>query len=62
MRQHRVSAGLSQEQAAARLTVTLRTLQRWEDGETEPRTSQLAGLAKAYGVSVPDLLGIKRAA
>lgn len=48
-------AGLTQEQLARQLNVTLRTMQRWEDGSTEPKGSQAVELALALEVDVADL-------
>ncbi len=56
------ATGMSQEKAAAGLDVTLRTLQRWEDGETEPKASQLASLTAAYGITITDLFDDAQAA
>jgi len=44
----RVNAGLTQEEAAKRLHVGKQTLCNWENGKTEPKTSQAQALADLY--------------
>lgn len=46
----RRDAKLSQEEAAYRVGTTQGTLSRWERGATEPSFSDLAALARTYGV------------
>lgn len=41
--------GLSQEQAARRLGVSVRTVGRWVRGETEPRLREMRRLAEVFG-------------
>lgn len=48
---------ISQDQLAKILGVNLRTLQRWESGETSIRTKNATQLADYFGVSVGSLLG-----
>jgi transcriptional regulator with XRE-family HTH domain len=47
----REKQSLSQEEAARRIGIGLRQLQRWEAGESMPRATNLAQAALAYGVS-----------
>ena len=42
--QLRRAAGLTKEEAAIQTGYTLRTIRRWEKGETSPRKKQLTGL------------------
>lgn len=51
----RAEQGITHEELARRANVTLRTVQRWQDGESEPRGAQLLNLANALGVD-PDSL------
>ena len=44
----RVNAGFTQEEAARRLHVGKQTLCNWENGKTEPKTSQAQELADLY--------------
>lgn len=45
----------SQEKLAQEMGVTLRTIQRWEKGTSEPRAGQLARLANVLGVELDAL-------
>jgi DNA-binding XRE family transcriptional regulator len=48
--------GLSQEAAARRIGVSLKTVSRWVRGETEPRFRELALIQRAFGeqpISLP---------
>ena len=45
----RISAGLPQEQAAAALYVSLRTVTAWEQGEREPTNTTVWLMGQAYG-------------
>lgn len=48
----REAAALTQEQLAQLASVALRTIQRWESGESEPRARQTIALAMALGRDV----------
>lgn len=48
---------LTQEAAAAKLKVGVRTYQTWEAGDATPRWQNYERLAKLYGVAVEDILG-----
>lgn len=48
---------LTQEELAQKIGVNLRTLQKWENGESSIRTKNAEKLAKHFGVSVGQLLG-----
>lgn len=50
----RETHGLSQEDAAHRIGIGLRALQRWESGESEPHKRNLRRLADAFGISVAE--------
>ena len=51
----RRKAGLSQEEAAYRLSCPLRTLQRYEAGKAEPNYSILRGMIDCYKCEAADL-------
>lgn len=51
--------GLSQEDLAEQIKVARQTISNWELGETSPNTEQLVLLAKAFNVSVDELIGYK---
>ena len=52
----RQKVGLSQEQLALVTNVSIKTIQRWEWGERQPRIEDIKALAKALGVTENDLL------
>lgn len=52
----RIRKGFSQEQLAEITGLSLRTIQRIENGETEPRGDSLQRLAKAFDVSPDEIL------
>ena len=56
LRRLRKKAGLTQEQLAVAVNVSLKTVQRWEFNERQPRMSEIKAIAKALGVSEADLL------
>ena len=56
IRQRREQKGYSQEHLAESAGVSIRTLQRIEGGQTEPRGHTLIALAEALGTPVEDLM------
>ena len=52
----RKSKGLSQEELAVKLNVVRQTVSKWENGTSDPNTSNLIALAKLYGISAEELL------
>ena len=48
--------GMSQEQLAEMLDVSRQSVSKWEQGITDPSTSNLFALAKLFNVSVEELL------
>src|SRR6185437_11548465 len=50
----RMSAGTSQEELADATRLSLRTIQRIENGETQPRGDSLKRLARALGVATEE--------
>lgn len=52
----RDASGLTKTEVEAILKTSKSTVGRWESGETEPRASQLAVLARIYGCTPNDLL------
>jgi transcriptional regulator with XRE-family HTH domain len=55
VRELRAAAGLTNEQLAHEVGVTLRTVQRWQLGSNEPNGAQLLRLARVLGVHPDDL-------
>jgi transcriptional regulator with XRE-family HTH domain len=52
----RLSANLTQEEAAAALSIKRSTVSMWETGESLPRASLLPRIAALYGCTVDELL------
>lgn len=59
MRGIRVLRGMSRSQVAEAIGVTTETIGRWERGESEPTRPYLISMARAYGVSIDQLVGEK---
>ena len=59
MRGIRVLRGMSRSQVAESIGVTPETIGRWERGESEPTRPYLISMARAYGVSIDQLVGEK---
>ncbi len=53
---HRINSGLSQEKLAEVAGLNLRTVQRLESGESEPRGDTITRLAEALNIKPGDLL------
>lgn len=56
MREYRERLGLSQEEVARRLGVSVMTDRRWEKGELPKQWRQLIILAELFGVRPEDIL------
>ena len=52
----RKSLGMTQQQLADKLKVSFQAISKWENGTSDPSTSNLFALAKLYGISVEELL------
>ena len=57
IRDYRKSLGLTQEQLAERLQITLGTVSKWERGSSEPDLGYIMDLAELFHVSVDALIG-----
>jgi uncharacterized Tic20 family protein len=57
---HRSNRGFSQEKLAEAADVSLRTIQRLESGDTEPRGDTVIRIAKALDIPPGDLLQYKK--
>ena len=57
IRSYRKNLGLTQEQLAERLGITLGTVSKWERGSSEPDLSYIMDLAELFHVSVDALIG-----
>ena len=56
LKEHRVRCQMTQEFVAERLGVTRQAVSKWENGSSDPSTSNLLALAKLYGIDAADLL------
>ena len=52
----RIKRGLSQKQLGQMLGISDRAVSKWENGTSDPSTSNLLALAILYGVSVEEIL------
>lgn len=48
----REKSGLNQSDLARRLRIKVQSVQQWESGQTQPRTSRLRAIAEALGCSI----------
>lgn len=56
LKEHRVRNKMTQEFVAETLGVSRQAVSKWENGTSDPSTSNLIALAKLYGVSAEDIL------
>ena len=56
LKERRIQAQLTQEYVAESLGVTRQAVSKWENGTSDPSTTNLLKLAKLYGISPEDLL------
>ena len=57
IRAHRTRCQMTQEFVAESLGVTRQAVSKWEQGVSDPSTSNLLALAKLFGISAAELLG-----
>lgn len=56
LKAHRTEKQMTQEFVAETLGVSRQAVSKWENGTSDPSTSNLCALAKLYGVPVEELL------
>ena len=56
LKAHRTDCKMTQEFVAEHLGVSRQAVSKWENGTSDPSTSNLLTLAKLYGISAEDLL------
>ena len=56
LKENRVRCQMTQEFVAEHLGVSRQAVSKWENGTSDPSTSNLLALAKLYGISAEDLL------
>ena len=59
LKSQRTARHMSQEYLAEQLGVTRQAVSKWESGTSEPNTANLVALAKLYGISLDELVGLK---
>ena len=55
----RVQQGMTQKNLADKLFVSAQAVSRWENNEVEPSVSTIIELAKIFGVSTDEIMGIE---
>lgn len=55
LKEARLSAGLTQEEAASALHVGRTTVTMWETGAVNPTADKLPAIARLYGCTINDL-------
>ena len=56
LKEHRTRCKMTQEFVAEHLGVSRQAVSKWENGTSDPSTSNLLALAKLYGISAQELL------
>lgn len=56
LKTHRMSCNMTQEFVAEAMGVSRQAVSKWENGTSDPSTSNLIKLAKLYGISGEELL------
>jgi len=56
LKEHRIQCHMTQEFVAEHLGVSRQAVSKWENGTSDPSTSNLLALAKLYGINAADLL------
>ena len=56
LKENRVRCKMTQEFVAESIGVSRQAVSKWENGTSEPNTSNLVALAKLYGISAEELL------
>ena len=56
LKAHRTRCKMTQEFVAEHLGVSRQAVSKWENGTSDPSTSNLLALAKLYGISAEELL------
>lgn len=56
LKDHRIRCKMTQEFVAEHLGISRQAVSKWENGTSEPSTSNLLALSKLYGISAEELL------
>ena len=56
LKENRIRCKMTQEFVSESIGVSRQAVSKWENGTSDPSTSNLLALAKLYGISAEDLL------
>ncbi len=56
IKENRIRCGMTQEFVAEQLGVSRQAVSKWENGTSDPSTTNLLALAKLFGISAEELL------
>ena len=56
LKENRIRCKMTQEFVSESIGVSRQAVSKWENGASDPSTSNLLALAKLYGISAEDLL------
>lgn len=56
LKENRIRCNMTQEFVAEQLGVSRQAVSKWENGTSDPNTSNLLALAKLFGISAEELL------
>ena len=56
LKEHRLRCSMTQEFVAEALGISRQAVSKWENGTSDPSTSNLLALAKLYGICAEELL------
>ena len=56
LKKNRIRCKMTQEFVSESIGVSRQAVSKWENGASDPSTSNLLALAKLYGISAEDLL------
>lgn len=59
IKEAREARGWTQEQLAAAMNTTQQTIQRWESGQTDPKSSVIVGISRVLGITVSFIMNIE---
>lgn len=55
MRAARVNAGLSRDEAAIKIGVSVSTIKNWENGTSSPTVDKVPSICETYGLAYDDI-------
>jgi len=59
IKEAREARGWTQEQLAAAMNTTQQTIQRWESGQTDPKSSVIVEISRVLGITVSFIMNIE---